>query len=586
VTIRRLPNGLVNRIAAGEVVERPAAVVKELVENALDAGAQRIDVSLGEGGRTLVAAADDGRGMTADDLTLAIERHATSKLPDDDLVHISSLGFRGEALPSIGAVARLTLTSRPKDADTAWRIRVEGGAVTGPEPASRAHGTTVEARDIFFAAPARLKFLRSQRSESQACIEVMRRLALARADVAFSLEDDGRKVIALPAAPGGLIDARLDRATQVIGRDFGKNALVIEAEREGARLLGHASAPGYDRANGLAQHFFVNGRPVRDPVLLGAARAAYADILPRGRFPALALFLELSVETVDVNVHPAKIEVRFRESGMIRGLIISALKHALAGAGFGQTVTVSDAALGAWQMPNRPSLGASQRGYAFHEPMANPGLATFPPSVRAEPEAPSPDVMAHPLGAARAQLHANYIVAQTTGGMVLVDQHAAHERLVYERLKAARTAGDIPRQIMLIPEVVELDAATAAGLVAESTALAELGLVIEAFGPGAILVRETPAALGEPDVQSLIRDLADEVQDVGGAEPLSERLDAIAATIACHGSVRSGRRLNQMEMDALLREMEATPNSGRCNHGRPTYIELDLADIERLFHRR
>ncbi|MGZ0188538.1 MAG: DNA mismatch repair endonuclease MutL [Alphaproteobacteria bacterium] len=586
MTIRRLPSGLVNRIAAGEVVERPAAVVKELVENALDAGAQRIDVSLGEGGRTLVAVADDGRGMTADDLTLAIERHATSKLPDDDLVHIGSLGFRGEALPSIGAVARLTLTSRPKDADTAWLIRVEGGDVTGPEPASRAHGTTVEARDIFFATPARLKFLRNPRSESQACIEVMRRLALARADVAFSLEDDGRKVLALPAAPGGLIDARLDRATQVIGRDFGKNALVIEAEREGARLLGHASAPGYDRANGLAQHFFVNGRPVRDPVLLGAARAAYADILPRGRFPALALFLELSAETVDVNVHPAKTEVRFRESGMIRGLVISALKHALAGAGFGQTATVSDAALGAWQMPNRPSLAASQRGYAFHEPMANPGLATFPPSARAEPEAPSPDVMAHPLGAARAQLHANYIVAQTTGGMVLVDQHAAHERLVYERLKAARAAGDIPRQIMLIPEVVELDAATAAGLIVESTALAELGLVIEAFGPGAILVRETPAALGEPDVQALIRDLADEVQDVGGAEPLSERLDAIAATIACHGSVRSGRRLNQMEMDALLREMEATPNSGRCNHGRPTYIELDLADIERLFHRR
>ena len=385
MTIRRLPSGLVNRIAAGEVVERPAAVVKELVENALDAGAQRIDVSLGEGGRTLVAVADDGRGMTADDLTLAIERHATSKLPDDDLVHIGSLGFRGEALPSIGAVARLTLTSRPKDADTAWLIRVEGGDVTGPEPASRAHGTTVEARDIFFATPARLKFLRNPRSESQACIEVMRRLALARADVAFSLEDDGRKVLALPAAPGGLIDARLDRATQVIGRDFGKNALVIEAEREGARLLGHASAPGYDRANGLAQHFFVNGRPVRDPVLLGAARAAYADILPRGRFPALALFLELSAETVDVNVHPAKTEVRFRESGMIRGLVISALKHALAGAGFGQTATVSDAALGAWQMPNRPSLAASQRGYAFHEPMANPGLATFPPSARAEP---------------------------------------------------------------------------------------------------------------------------------------------------------------------------------------------------------
>jgi len=598
MTIRRLPGGLVNRIAAGEVVERPAAVMKELVENALDAGASRIDVSLGEGGRTRIAVADDGAGMTPDELTLAIERHATSKLPDDDLVHIETLGFRGEALPSIGAVARLSLTSRARGAAEAWRIDVEGGQVSGPKPAARAPGTTAEALDLFYATPARLKFLRSPRSESQACLDILRRLALARADIAFTLEDDGRKSLNLAASAGDLIDARLERAAQVIGRDFGRDALVISAEREGATLSGHASAPGYDRANGLAQHFFVNGRPVRDPLLLGAARAAYADILPRGRFPALALFLDLSADAVDVNVHPAKTEVRFREPGAIRGLVVSALKHALGAAGFVTGATTSTSALSDWQAnrpPERPpGFASSSRSYSFQAP--SPEMAAFPPSARAEPHmagaapgadpAMAPPAEDHPLGAARAQLHANYIVAQTRRGMVLVDQHAAHERLVYERLKRARAEGGVARQILLIPEVVELDGVAAGALAAESDALAELGLVVEAFGPGAVLVRETPAALGEADVQALIRDLADEVQAAGGAEPLVERLDAVAATIACHGSVRSGRRLNQQEMDALLREMEATPNSGRCNHGRPTYIELDLADIERLFHRR
>lgn len=588
-TIRRLPGGLVDRIAAGEVVERPAAVVKELVENALDAGAARIDVVLGDGGRALISVADDGRGMTPDEMQLAIERHATSKLPDDDLVNIATLGFRGEALPSIGAVARLTLTSRTADGDAAWRVRVSGGAVEAPEPASRAPGTTAEARDLFFATPARLKFLRSARSEGQAAADILRRLALARADVSFSLADDGRKTLSFPAASGALFDVRLDRARQALGRDFAAAALPIEAEREGVRLAGHASGPGYDRGNGLAQHFFVNGRPVRDPLLLGASRAAYADILPRGRFPALALFLDLAPELVDVNVHPAKTEVRFREPGLIRGFVISALKHALAGAGFATTPSTSAGALGAWQAPQRPSPQLAERGHAFHAPDRTQSIAEFPPSARSDATAEEADAApdpAHPLGAARAQLHANYIVAQTERGMVLVDQHAAHERLVYERLKAARAAGGVKSQMLLLPEVVELDAAAAAALTAEADALASLGLAVEAFGPGAVLVRETPAALGEADVQGLIRDLADEVQAAGGAEPLSERLDAVAATIACHGSVRSGRRLNQAEMDALLRDMEATPNSGRCNHGRPTYIELELADIERLFHRR
>jgi DNA mismatch repair protein MutL len=597
VVLRRLPSSLVNRIAAGEVVERPAAVVKELVENALDAGATRIDVTLGEGGRTLVSVADNGIGMGPDELALAIERHATSKLPDDDLVHIETLGFRGEALPSIGAVARLTLTSRQRDADAAWRIRVDAGAVTGPEPASRAPGTTAEARDLFFATPARLKFLRSARSESQASADILRRLALARAEIAFRLEDSGRQMLNLPADNGDLFSARLNRATAVIGREFGANALSIEAEREGIRLTGHASAPGYDRGNGLAQYFFVNGRPVRDPVLLGAARAAYADILPRGRFPGLALFLEVPPEAVDVNVHPAKTEVRFREPGMVRGMVISALKHALAAAGFATDATASEAALGAWRAP-APGLSAGYSGYRPQHPSA--GLAesaahfqqpldqnaSFPPTARMDEPSVNEPAGNHPLGAARAQLHSAYIVAQTSSGVVLVDQHAAHERLVYERLKAARAAGGVNRQMLLIPEVVELDQVAASALLEEAPALSELGLVLEAFGPGALLVRETPALLGEVDAQALVRDLADEVQSAGGAEPLLERLDHVAATMACHSSVRAGRTLNQAEMDALLREMEVTPNAGRCNHGRPTYIELDLADIERLFHRR
>lgn len=601
MTIRRLPGGLVNRIAAGEVIERPAAAVKELVENALDAGASRIDVDLQDGGRTRIAVSDDGAGMGVEDLKLAIERHATSKLPDDDLVHIRSLGFRGEALPSIGAVARLTLTSRTADADTGWRIRVDGGVVMGPEPAGRAQGTTAEANDLFFATPARLKFLRSARSESMACVDVLRRLALARSDVAFTMTDDGRTVLAAPAVTAslvdGLVDARLERAAHTISRDFARNALAIDASRDGARLSGHASAPGYDRANGLAQHFFVNGRPVRDKQLLGAARAAYADILPRGRFPALALFLDIPADAVDVNVHPAKTEVRFRDAGMVRGLVISTLKHALAEAGFRTQTTASDAALGAWrdaagsswrpQPGARPSSAMAERGFQMQAPPATSDIAQFPPGARMEADAQTSDAaLDHPLGAARAQLHANYIVAQTRRGMVLVDQHAAHERLVYERLKAERAAGGVARQMLLIPDVVELDASAAAALAAAAPALMELGLVVEAFGPGAVLVRETPAALGQTDVQALVRDLADEVQTDGEAEPLAERLDAVAATIACHGSVRAGRRLNQAEMDALLREMEATPNSGRCNHGRPTYIELDLADIERMFHRR
>ena len=582
MTIRRLPSGLVNQIAAGEVIERPAAVVKEFVENALDAGAQRIDIALGEGGRTLISVADDGFGMSPEDLSLAIERHATSKLPDDDLVHISSLGFRGEALPSIGSVARLTLTSRQENTDSAWRIRVNGGHVSKLEPAARSRGTTAEAVDLFYATPARLKFLRAPRSETQACVEVIRRLALGRPDVAFSLQNDGKRILDFPLGGSAEQEIHLNRAALIIGQDFSKTALVIEAHRENVKLYGHASGPSYDRANGLAQYFFVNGRPVRDPLLLGAARAAYSDLLPRGRFPAIALFLELPSELVDVNVHPAKTEVRFRESNLIRGLIVSSLKHALAGAGIKSGRSVYPTSLEKSQ--GRPVLNPVSR-----ELSRNFTFNSFPPSAPVstfiETE-PAQKETSHPLGAARAQLHGNYILAQTDTGIVLVDQHAAHERLVYERLKAARAAGNIPRQILLIPEVVEIDTAAALALSDQADALAELGLVIEAFGPGAVLVRETPAPLGEADVQGLIKDLADEVQATDTSEPLVQRLDAVAATIACHGSVRSGRYLNQMEMNALLREMEATPNSGRCNHGRPTYITLDLVELERLFDRR
>jgi DNA mismatch repair protein MutL len=579
MSIRRLPSGLINRIAAGEVIERPAAVVKEFVENALDAGAKRIDVILGEGGRTRISVADDGNGMSPEDLCLAIERHATSKLPDDDLVHITNLGFRGEALPSIGSVARLTLTSRQEGSDSAWRIKVMGGQVFKPEPAARSKGTTAEALDLFFATPARLKFLRAPRSETQACVEVVRRLGLSRSDIAFTLENDGKRILDFPSIKSSELEAILRRAGVILGQDFSNTARKIEADREGIRLYGYSSGPSYDRANGLAQYFYVNGRPVRDPQLLGAARAAYADLLPRGRFPALVLFLELPSHLVDVNVHPAKTEVRFREPGLIRALIVSSLKQALASADFGGQEATSSAAISNWK--ERPHLNPFAKA-----PIQNFAFGSFPPSASVENVPPSNDELSHPLGAARAQLHGNYILAQTEKGIVLVDQHAAHERLVYERIKAARSKGAVPRQILLVPEVVEIDAAAAIALTDQAEALAELGLVVEAFGPGAVLVRETPAPLGEADVQSLIKDLADEIVAAETSEPLLKRLDTVAATIACHGSVRSGRQLNQAEMNALLREMEATPNSERCNHGRPTYIRLELSDLERLFERR
>ncbi len=597
MAIRRLPETLVNRIAAGEVIERPAAAVKELVENAIDAGATRIEVTLGGAGRSLIEVVDDGSGMGRDDLALAVERHATSKLPDDDLVRIRSLGFRGEALPSIGAVSRLVIASRARGADEAWSIAVEGGRVAPPVPAAHPPGTRVTVRDLFFATPARLKFLKGERSELAAAADVVQRLAMAHPEIAFKLVADGRVVLRLDPAGGDLLDARLGRLAAVIDRDFFDNALRIDAAREGLRLVGHAGLPTYHRATAQHQYLFVNGRPVRDRLLAGAVRGAYADFLARDRHPVVALFLDVPLEEVDVNVHPAKAEVRFRDQGLVRGLIVASLRHALAEAGHRASTTVAAGALGALRpagappmLPGwRPQTTALPRGFAeaalaYQAPLeaaldeAVPLSA--PPAAAAEPDAQ------HALGAARAQIHETYIVAQTADGIVIVDQHAAHERLVYERMKQELDAGGIARQTLLIPEVVELDEGAAARVAARAAELADLGRVLEAFGPGAVVVREVPALLGDTDVKGLVRDLADELAEHGEALALKERLGEVCGTMACHGSVRAGRRLTQPEMDALLRQMEATPHSGQCNHGRPTYVELKLADIERLFGRR
>lgn len=591
--VRRLPETLVNRIAAGEVIERPAAAVKELVENALDAGATRIDVTLGQAGRALVEVVDDGGGMRRDDLELAVERHATSKLPDDDLVRIATLGFRGEALPSIGAVARLEIASRAQGEGGGWRIAVEGGHKSLPVPAAQQEGTRVTVRDLFYATPARLKFLKSERSEIMAVGDVIERLAMAHPGVAFRLVNDGRTMLRLDAAQGELLDARLARVGAVIGRDFLANAVKIEAGRDGIRLSGHIGLPTYHRANSLQQFLFVNGRPVRDRLLAGAVRGAYADFLAGDRHPAVALFLDLPSEEVDVNVHPAKAEVRFRDPNLVRGLIVASLRNALAEAGHRASTTVANDAVAAlrpegaprpyptWRPSSSAPRGFAQAALAYQAPLAALDQPSAPPIAEAAPAAQN-----FPLGVARAQLHETYIVAQTADGIVLVDQHAAHERLLYERMKEQLDAGKVARQTLLIPEVVELDEPSVERLAARAAEFAELGLVLEAFGPGAVVVREVPALMGDGDVQALARDLADELAEHGDAFSLRERLGDVCGTIACHSSVRAGRRLTQPEMDALLRQMETTPHAGQCNHGRPTYVELKLADIEKLFGRR
>ena len=620
--IQRLPQDTINRIAAGEVVERPASAIKELVENAIDAGATRIEISASQGGLARILIEDNGSGMGPDDLRLAIERHATSKLkpqPDGswDLLHIRTLGFRGEALPSMGSVARLSIASRPRGLDP-LAIEVDAGRVSPLRPAAFGleHGTRVELCDLFYATPARLKFMKSERAENMAIAEEVRRQAMAHENVGFALELDGKKTLKLYAETAGF-EGRLRRLAALLGDDFGDNALLIDQQREGVRLSGYAGLPTFSRVNAMHQYLFVNNRPVRDKLLTGALRAAYADFLARDRHPLAALFLELDPQDLDVNVHPAKAEVRFRDPNLVRGLIIGALKHALASAGHRAATTVAQTTLSSFRPQavqpllnlNRPSPAqiATVRPYLAPDlaPDPAPDPAPFAPTARveaaagypapfygvaeAEPETAAPEPApadAFPLGAARAQLHETYIIAQTADGLVIVDQHAAHERLVYEEMKAAMAAGHVQSQALLIPDIVDLERDEAARLMARADDLRDMGLTLEAFGPSSVLVREIPALLGGGDIAGLVRDLADDLSEHGELLALKERMAEICGDHACRHSVRSGRRLNADEMNALLRQMEATPHSGQCNHGRPTYVELKLKDIEKLFGRR
>lgn len=586
--IRQLDMAAVNRIAAGEVVERPASAVKELVENAIDAGARRISIDVSGGGKTLIRVTDDGCGIAAEDLPLALSRHATSKIDGSDLLNIHTFGFRGEALPSLGAVGRLTITSRVPGAPGA-EITVAGGEHTAVKPAALNTGTVITLRDLFYATPARLKFLRTDRAESQAITDVIKRLAMAEPFVRFELRDvtnDPRTVFKVEAQTGEPMAALRARLSDVLGKEFAENSIAIDTMREGLHLTGYAALPTYSRGAAVAQFLFVNGRPVKDKLLTGALRGAYFDFLSRDRHPAAALFIDCDPQLVDVNVHPAKSEVRFRDPGLARGLIVSGLRHALADAGHRASSTVADATLGAmrpepmeprvYQM-DRPSLG----------PRGNAGFAEMTQDfsgqvVETPPQIDPADL---PLGVARGQVHENYIIAQTATGMVIVDQHAAHERLVYEKLKAQMAENGVAAQALLIPEIITLTSGDRARLLEVADDLLRLGLGIEAFGGDAIAVRETPAILGEVNATAMINDILDELADLGTSQSVQAKIEAILSRVACHGSIRSGRWMRGEEMNALLREMEATPHSGQCNHGRPTYVELKLADIERLFGR-
>ncbi|MBN9071766.1 MAG: DNA mismatch repair endonuclease MutL [Rhizobiales bacterium] len=609
--IRQLSETMINQIAAGEVVERPASVVKELVENALDAGADRIEIVTAGGGLNLIRVCDDGAGIPQAELALAVARHCTSKL-SHDIHDIRSLGFRGEALPSIGSVARLSIRSRTENADAAAEISVDGGRVSATRPAAANRGTMVEVRDLFFATPARLKFMKGTRAEASAITDVVKRIAVAFPAVHFSISGSDRNPLDLQPCGDGE-EGRLARIADVMGAEFPQNALALDAEREGVRLTGHVSIPGYSRGNALQQYAYVNGRPVRDKLIASAIRGAYADVLARDRHAVAALFLSIDPADVDVNVHPAKADVRFRDPGLVRGLIVGAVRQALAGAGIRPASTGAAAMMGAFRAPERQAYASAgaRSGFSGHRyagPAGDYDLGRSPqrplergfaedqagfdagPLDSADARAGIADAPARAermaLGAARAQVHGNYIVAQTTDSLVIVDQHAAHERLVYEALKQALESRDVPAQMLLLPEIVDLPEEDAERLALHAETFRRFGLGLERFGPGAVIVRETPAMLGETDVGQLVRDLADELADTDTAEALKARLDRVASTMACHGSVRSGRLMRPEEMNALLRQMEATPGSATCNHGRPTYVELKLADIERLFGRR
>lgn len=672
MSIRVLPSNLVNQIAAGEVIERPASAVKELVENALDAGATRIEVTLKAGGKTLIAVEDNGKGMDAEDLALAVERHATSKLPSDDLFNVQFLGFRGEALPSIASVAKMKITTRQESAENGWELEIKGGAKGEVRPCSRARGTRIEVRDLFFATPARLKFLKADSAEAGACADIISRIALANPEVAFYLYVDEKKKIALPAANGDFFDARLRRAAEVMGREFSENALEVKGERDGMKLSGLVSLPTYNKANTLSQYLFVNNRPVRDKLLLGALKGAYAGVLENSRYPACALFLEVEPMYVDVNVHPAKAEVRFFDQQGVRSLLVGAVRSALLAGDKRSADKVDLAALTDDFVPGQEGLAAGEAavpggglngacggtesfaadvaaGGVLREPeytdagsgrdygrgagfatgrggvnggyygagmgtgidagtaygadrrftafQGRPGSAgggrgsgVLPElerkfSVRVEEPAAGAEDEAGSLGVAKAQFHDTYILAQAEDALILVDQHAAHERIVLERLKAAMAAGErLPSQLLLLPEVVDLSLTQKAALAGEFESLAKLGLVLEDFGAG-VMVREVPALLKDAAIKKMVADLADEMAEWGATTVVEDKINHIAATMACHGSVRAGRRLNIAEMNHLLREMERTPHSAQCNHGRPTYVRLEVADLERLFHR-
>ena len=595
--IRQLPDSVINRIAAGEVVERPASVVKELVENALDAGARQVSVSLQAGGKASIRVTDDGHGMDRDDLALAIARHATSKLSGDDLVDIRKLGFRGEALPSIGAVARLAIASRARGAAEAYRIAVSAGEVAGPMPAALSEGTAVDVNELFFAVPARLKFLKSDQAETAAVVDTLRRLALAAPGVGFRLQSERRTILDLPPAMGTrtFSDALAFRVADLFGPHAQDNMRALHASREGLALEGLVGLPTWHRATTRDIYLIVNDRPVRDRLLTGAVRAAYADLMPRDRFPAVVIAIAIDPARVDVNVHPQKADVRFANPGHMRGLIISAIRQALGSSALAAATNLAEQAYQAFRAPQQAyelapaALGGLQEAPApyDHGPVRTARLAGMDvPSARAPDDAPGDTLEGdHPLGTARAHLHETYILAESRDGLVLVDAHAAHERLVYERLKAALARDGLATQPLLIPDVVDLPAGHAPALLDHAEELAQLGLVIEAFGQGAVLVRETPAMLGLCDSAGLVRDLAEEFAEAGSSARLENRLHAVASTMACHGSVRAGRRLKIEEMNALLREMEAVPASAQCNHGRPTFIRLDKGRLDRLFER-
>ena len=617
MTIRILPNNLVNQIAAGEVVERPASVLKELVENSIDAGATSIEVTLADGGKSLMIVADNGKGMSKDELPIAVERHATSKLPDDNLFNINFLGFRGEALPSISSVARLSITSRVPGAENAWKIEVNGGEKSEIMPAALSKGTRIEVRDLFYATPARLKFLKTAASETGQCVDIMNRIALANPKISFYLNDEKGKKIALNAQQGELFDARLKRLSEVMGREFEENSFLIDAQRENLRISGFASLPTLNKANSLSQYLFVNNRPVRDKLLLGAIKGAYQDVLERNRYPMCALYFDIDPAYVDVNVHPAKAEVRFYDNALVRGLLVSAIRNALNQAGqrasnvmdvsafvqdqipefdmngvkLPETATLEETSFAFQSKPLRPHGGFAFQGYSRSS--GGSRQAVLPElerkfSVRTEESIPVAQIQSEevgPLGLAKAQFHDTYIISQTEDSIIIVDQHAAHERIVMEKMKDNLARGKVASQMLLIPEVIDLKPSDKVRILENTEELAKLGLQVEEFGPSAVIVREIPALLGDCDVKSLIQDIAEEMAEWGKGFELTEKLHLVCATMACHGSVRAGRRLNIDEMNRLLRDMERTPHSGQCNHGRPTYIELKISDFEKLFHR-